>query len=108
MTSLPHQASLELDAPQELPPGCGSTIKLVLCRICVGNPLRRTEEDASNIHKPVAGYNSIYIPGSSVFNDTYVLHDSSFVVPTHVVAYHLDVRTARVECLAWLGLGAAS
>ena len=82
-------------APRQLPPGKGQTLKMILCRICVGNSICRSEEDIANIHKAISGYRSIYVPGgagtSSVFNDTYVLHDNTLVVPTHVVAYHLDV-----------------
>jgi len=88
-------------APRQLPPGKGQTLKMVLCRICVGNSICRSEDDIANIHKSIPGYRSIYVPGgtgtSSVFNDTYVLHDNTLVVPTHVVAYHLDVSKVSAE-----------
>jgi len=96
-------------APRQLPPGKGQTLKMILCRICVGNSICRSEEDIANIHKAISGYRSIYVPGgagtSSVFNDTYVLHDNTLVVPTHVVAYHLDVTKVSPEdaqLLTWV------
>jgi len=81
---------------QKLQPGKGPVMKLVLCKVAVGNSMCRSEADAATLSRCPSGYESVYVPGNqsagtSVFNDTYILYDSEFAVPTHVVSYHFDV-----------------
>eukprot|EP00658_Telonema_sp_P-2_P073235 TRINITY_DN62296_c0_g1_i1.p1 TRINITY_DN62296_c0_g1~~TRINITY_DN62296_c0_g1_i1.p1 ORF type:complete len:217 (-),score=49.63 TRINITY_DN62296_c0_g1_i1:147-797(-) len=82
--------------PQELPAGKSQTLKMMLCKVCVGDSICRSEEA---VNRPVEGYSSIYVPGGAgeVFNDTYILHDNTLVVPTHLVTYHFDVSTVSAE-----------
>jgi len=74
----------------------GPTMKLVLCKMCVGNSICRSEVDVENLSRCPPGYESVYVPekqssGTAVFNDTYLMYDTELAIPTHVVSYHFDV-----------------
>jgi len=113
---------------EKLASGCGPTLKMVLCKILPGKSLCRTEDDVAAITRCPSGYSSVYVPAEppvdsalamdgfeghseaslpfkSVFNDTYILFDSSLALPTHVVSYHFEVDQAAVqdgELLRWV------
>ena len=82
--------------------GSGQIMKLVLCKICVGNSVCRSEGDATDFTRAPPGYDSLYIPGNqstelSVFNDTYILYDSALAVPTHVISYHFEASQVETH-----------
>jgi len=95
---------------QDMPPGKGQIMKLVLCKICVGNSVCRSEGDATDFTRAPPGYDSLYIPGNqstelSVFNDTYILYDSALAVPTHVISYHFEasqMSNRDEEAIRWV------
>lgn len=79
-------------------------MKLVLCQICVGTSMCRSETDTTSITRCPSGYQSVYIPGAKsgdactgVFNDTYILYDETLAIPTHVVSYHFEVPQLSAE-----------
>ena len=69
----------------------------VLCKLCVGSSICRSEADIDNLTRCPPGYESVYVPSApqsetSVFNDTYLLFEPELCVPTHIISYHFDVN----------------
>ena len=76
----------------------------MLCKLCVGNSICRTEIDVDNLTRCPPNYESVYVPGAqsetSVFNDTYLVFEPELCVPTHIISYHFDVSQVRLWPLA--------